>query len=93
MGCFRKSLSDPSRRDLKCILLLDHLRGSRGLPNSRTMVQSLMPDFGDRFTLGLYHTPSLRGVIKALVPERFNEVMGLQHMKIYLFDDDVVISG
>lgn len=93
MDCFHKSLSDPTRRHLRCSLLLDHLRGSRGHPNSRTMVQLLVPDFGGRFTLGLYHTPSLRGVIKAVVPERFNEVMGLQHMKIYLFDDDVLISG
>ena len=57
------------------------------------MVQPLIPHFRDRFTLGLYHTPNLRGILKALCPERFNEVMGLQHMKIYLFDDDVLISG
>jgi CDP-diacylglycerol--glycerol-3-phosphate 3-phosphatidyltransferase len=57
------------------------------------MVQHLVPKFRSRFTLGLYHTPNLRGAIKALVPERFNEVMGLQHMKIYLFDNDVLISG
>ena len=43
--------------------------------------------------LYLYHTPNLRGVLKWAVPERFNEVMGLQHMKIYLFDDDLLLSG
>ena len=93
MACFHKSLSDTSKKELKCTLLLDHLRGSRGSPNSRTMVEHLVPQFGNRFTLGLYHTPNLRGAVKALVPERFNEVMGLQHMKIYLFDNDVLISG
>ena len=87
------ALSDSSRGGLKCTLLLDHLRGSRGNPNSRTMVQNLVTEFGGRFTLGLYHTPNLRGVLKAVGPERFNEVMGLQHMKIYIFDDSVLLSG
>lgn len=57
------------------------------------MVQKLVNDFRGRFTLGLYHTPNLRGIAKAIGPERFNEVMGLQHMKIYLFDDNVLLSG
>lgn len=57
------------------------------------MVQDLVTQFGSRFTLGLYHTPNLRGILKTVGPERFNEVMGLQHMKIYLFDDDIFLSG
>ena len=93
MKCFHEALSDDSRKNLKCTLLLDHLRGSRGNPNSRTMVHDLVANFGSRFTLGLYHTPNLRGILKAVGPERFNEVMGLQHMKIYLFDNDVLLSG
>ena len=57
------------------------------------MLQSLVTSFRERFTLGLYHTPNLRGVLRAVGPQRFNEVMGLQHMKIYIFDDDVLLSG
>lgn len=57
------------------------------------MVQDLIARFHDKFLLGLYHTPNLRGVLRALGPERFKEVMGLQHMKIYVFDDDVMLSG
>lgn len=88
---FRESLS--SRPDLKCTLLLDYLRGSRGQSNSRTMVQKLVNDFSERFELCLYHTPNLRGLLKWAGPERFNEVMGLQHMKVYIFDNSLLISG
>ena len=77
----------------KLYLLLDYLRGSRGVQNSRTMVQSLVNQFLGRFQLCLYHTPNLRGFLKRVGPERFNEVMGLQHMKVYIFDNSFVISG
>ena len=87
------TLSDNSKPNLKCSFLLDYLRGSRGHPSSRTMVQHLVNKHQDRFKLHLYHTPNLRGLLKYLGPERFNEVMGLQHMKIYIFDDDLVLSG
>lgn len=30
---------------------------------------------------------------KRLAPPRWNELLGLQHMKVYLFDDAVIISG
>ena len=88
--CFRTALSN---KHLRCTVLLDHLRGSRGRPNSRNMLQALVAESGHRLTLGLYHTPNLRGILRALGPERFNEVMGLQHMKIYIFDDSVLLSG
>lgn len=41
----------------------------------------------------LYHTPFLKGFAKRYLPERTNEIVGLQHMKIYIFDDNVIISG
>ena len=88
------ALSDPTRPSLRCTVLLDCLRGTRGTPNS---VAALLPLLSlsrpPRLTLRLYHTPNLRGVVKWLVPERFNEGMGLQHTKIYLFDDTVMLSG
>ena len=87
------ALSGISKPAIKCTILLDHLRGSRGKPNSRSMLQKLVQRYGEDFRLHLYHTPNLRGLLRRIGPERFNEVMGLQHMKIYLFDDDVVLSG
>uniref|UniRef100_A0A183GE07 CDP-diacylglycerol--glycerol-3-phosphate 3-phosphatidyltransferase n=1 Tax=Heligmosomoides polygyrus TaxID=6339 RepID=A0A183GE07_HELPZ len=31
--------------------------------------------------------------LKSILPERTNEIVGLQHMKLYIFDDTVLISG
>lgn len=41
----------------------------------------------------MYHTPNLRGLRKKVVPKRLNEGWGLQHMKLYGIDDEVIISG
>nr|CDS33886.1 CDP diacylglycerol glycerol 3 phosphate [Hymenolepis microstoma] len=41
----------------------------------------------------LYQTHKLRGFLYKMLPKRINEVFGLQHMKVYIFDDDVIISG
>ena len=92
-NAFHEALSDSSRPALKCTLVLDYLRGSRGGHNSRSMVQALVNEFDGRFQLCLYHTPNLRGFLKWIGPERFNEVMGLQHMKVYIFDNNLIISG
>ncbi|ODM92515.1 CDP-diacylglycerol--glycerol-3-phosphate 3-phosphatidyltransferase, mitochondrial [Orchesella cincta] len=78
--------------DLKVNVLLDYTRGSRGEDNSRTMLQPLLQQ-SDACHVFLYHTPTLRGLVKRWLPPRWNEIIGLQHMKIYLFDDSVLISG
>jgi CDP-diacylglycerol--glycerol-3-phosphate 3-phosphatidyltransferase len=41
----------------------------------------------------MYHTPNLTGTRKALVPKRINEGWGLQHMKLYGVDDEIIMSG
>lgn len=93
MNALKDTLADGSRPDFRCTILLDHLRGSRGHPSSRTMLQDLVYWYGEKFHFYLYHTPNLRGFLRQIGPERFNEVMGLQHMKIYIFDNDLLISG
>ncbi|XP_014477237.1 PREDICTED: CDP-diacylglycerol--glycerol-3-phosphate 3-phosphatidyltransferase, mitochondrial isoform X2 [Dinoponera quadriceps] len=75
-------------------ILLDYMRGSRGRQNSRKMLEPLLKGkHGDRCKVFLYHTPKLRGIMKAAIPDRFNELIGLQHMKLYMIDDDLIISG
>lgn len=74
-------------------VLLDAARGSRGVTNSRTMLLPLVKSYGDHCSVHLYHTPALRGIMKRIMPERWNELIGLQHMKVYLFDDSLLISG
>ncbi|XP_041364721.1 CDP-diacylglycerol--glycerol-3-phosphate 3-phosphatidyltransferase, mitochondrial-like [Gigantopelta aegis] len=75
-------------------ILLDFNRGSRGSDcNSRTMLLPLLEEYPEMVHVSLYHTPDLRGLLKRVVPERFNETIGLTHVKVYLFDDSFIVSG
>ncbi|KAL6094374.1 pgs1 [Pungitius sinensis] len=82
-----------SQENLKVSILLDYTRGSRGRTNSRTMLLPLLRRFFSQMRVSLYHTPDLRGLLRLLVPQRFNETIGVQHIKVYLFDDSIIISG
>nr|CAD7266828.1 unnamed protein product [Timema shepardi] len=74
-------------------ILLDYTRGSRGSRNSRTMLLPLLDKYQKSCQVCLYHTPALREPLRSLLPQRYNELVGLQHMKLYLFDDSIIISG
>ncbi|CAG2057561.1 unnamed protein product [Timema podura] len=78
---------------LRVKILLDYTRGSRGSHNSRTMLLPLLDKYQKSCQVCLYHTPSLREPLRSLLPQRYNELVGLQHMKLYLFDDSIIISG
>ena len=78
---------------LKVDVLLDFTRGSRGEDNSRTMLLPLLKEFDKHVQVSLYHSPDLRGMLKWILPERWNEVVGLNHLKVYLFDDNLIMSG
>ena len=41
----------------------------------------------------MFHTPNLNGWKKKYMPKRINEGWGLQHMKLYGFDDEIILSG
>jgi len=80
--------------DLHVRVLLDYSRGSRGKKSSsRSILLPLVQDFPDIIKVSLFHSPDLRGLTKLALPERVNEVVGLQHMKLYIFDNSLVISG
>jgi len=85
--------SESSGGDLRVKVLVDHMRGTRGAKNSRTMLLGLVRQFGERVSVALYHTPDLRGLRKIVLPERYNETVGLSHLKVYLFDDTLIMSG
>lgn len=81
---------------LKVDILLDCLRSTRDLPNYSTanLLAPLVEKFGKhRVNVRLYHTPHLHGYKELLTPPRFNEIFGLQHMKIYGIDEEVILSG
>ena len=90
-------ISEAMRRNdkLKVYFLIDGLRGTRESPSlcSATLLAQLDKNFGDRVDCRVYKTPKFIGWKKSLIPRRFNEGIGLQHMKIYGFDDDVLMSG
>ncbi|KAM9747486.1 CDP-diacylglycerol--glycerol-3-phosphate 3-phosphatidyltransferase, mitochondrial isoform 3-T3 [Dama dama] len=88
-----KSLQAKFPSDLRVSILLDFTRGSRGRKNSRTMLLPLLQRFPEQVRVSLFHTPNLRGLLRLLIPERFNETIGLQHIKVYLFDNNVILSG
>ena len=85
--------STASDQLLNVEILLEHTRGSRGEHNSRTMLLPLVQNFTDVVKVSLYHSPSLRGLLKLLLPERFNETVALTHLKVYLTDDTLIMSG
>ncbi|XP_074648127.1 CDP-diacylglycerol--glycerol-3-phosphate 3-phosphatidyltransferase, mitochondrial-like [Tubulanus polymorphus] len=92
--CLREAVNKSSDPDFKLTVLLDYTRGSRGAFSSRSMFLPMMREFGDdRVQLALYHTPNLRGFWKNVLPDRFNETIGVSHLKVYLFDDNLILSG
>ncbi|KAG2216276.1 hypothetical protein INT45_006190, partial [Circinella minor] len=80
---------------LQVYILIDCLRGTRVSKgkSSATLLLSLIKEFPTQVQVSLYHTPDLTGVLKRTLPQRFNEGIGLMHLKIYGFDDTVMLSG
>ncbi|RMZ86187.1 hypothetical protein DV737_g288, partial [Chaetothyriales sp. CBS 132003] len=80
---------------LQVSILTDALRGTREDPATTcaSLLAPLITQFGDRVTVSMYHTPNLNGWKKKYMPRRINEGWGLQHMKLYGFDDEIMLSG
>lgn len=64
-----------------------------GILSSTSLLHPLEVKYPDRCKAFYYHTPKLHGLLKAILPERYNELIGVQHIKCYLVDDDVLLSG
>lgn len=81
--------------DLKVSILTDALRGTREdpSPSCASLLSSLVSSFPDRVEIRMYHTPNLTGLRKRFIPKRINEGWGLQHIKLYGIDDEVILSG
>lgn len=80
---------------LQVHVLIDCLRGTRTSKgqSSATLLLPLIQDFPDQIKVSMYHTPDLKGILKKTLPPRFNETIGLMHLKLYGFDDSVMLSG
>ncbi|EOO00941.1 putative cdp-diacylglycerol-glycerol-3-phosphate 3-phosphatidyltransferase protein [Phaeoacremonium minimum UCRPA7] len=82
--------------DLKLSILTDALRGTREAPepSCASLLAPLVAEFGpERVEIRMYHTPNLTGLRKKYIPKRINEGWGLQHMKLYGVDDEIILSG
>ena len=76
--------------------MTDALRGAREAPDPScaSLLAPLVTEFGaDRVEIRMYHTPNLTGLRKKYIPKRINEGWGLQHMKLYGTDDEIILSG
>ena len=85
-----------TRPGLRLKVLLDWCRGSREV-GGQSSVSLLSPlqseDTRGRCQLAFYQTPQLRGWLKWLLPSKWNELVGLQHCKVYIMDDTLIMSG
>jgi CDP-diacylglycerol---glycerol-3-phosphate 3-phosphatidyltransferase len=81
--------------ELEVSILTDALRGTRESPepSCASLLAPLIVRHGDRVKISLFHTPNLTGWRKKYLPRRINEGWGLQHMKLYGFDDEIMLSG
>lgn len=80
-------------KNLTVKTLFDYSRGLRNKENSKTIFNKCIVSYPDRFQLFLYHTPKLRGILKRLLPDRVNEIIGVMHIKVYIADNDLLITG
>ncbi|EXJ79953.1 phosphatidylserine synthase [Capronia epimyces CBS 606.96] len=93
ISTLREALEDSPNLELS--ILTDALRGTREdpEPSCATLLAPLISQFGDRVRISMFHTPNLNGWKKRYMPKRINEGWGLQHMKLYGFDDEIILSG
>ncbi len=80
-------------QNLSVKTLFDYSRGLRNKENSKTIFHECISQYPDRFQLFLYHTPKLRGILKKLLPARVDEIIGVMHIKVYIADNDLLITG
>jgi CDP-diacylglycerol--glycerol-3-phosphate 3-phosphatidyltransferase len=78
---------------------MDYLRGTRGFPKEESSASLLLPlveESPEHMHVSFYLTPALQGRAnwrRLVVPPRWNEIFGLSHLKVCLFDDNVLVTG
>jgi CDP-diacylglycerol--glycerol-3-phosphate 3-phosphatidyltransferase len=83
-------------RESRVRLLVDYNRGTRGARSTQTMLSELLSTSSacnSQLRAFFYHTGNLRGLMHRVMPARVNEIFGVQHIKAFVFDDEVLLSG
>ncbi|CAE6494636.1 unnamed protein product [Rhizoctonia solani] len=92
------ALSDAlSRNDhLEVTIQVDALRSTRPSKTQASAAHLLLPltkAYPDRVQVKMFRSPKLGGPLRYLVPRRFDEGWGTWHAKVYLVDDEILLSG
>lgn len=84
-----------SHPDIEIKIVFDYSRGMRGHDRNKSsvaMLQPLIREFPQNIHLSLYRVPQLRG-FTSLLPSPWNETVGVLHLKAYVFDQTVIMTG
>eukprot|EP01083_Nonionella_stella_P170597 580904_1 len=77
-------------------MIMDCSRSTRNINTHKSSLHTLLPLFNDEYSgnvdIHLFRTPQLRSFWN-LFPDRAKEVAGVHHMKAFIFDDTLIISG
>ncbi|SOV22283.1 phosphatidylglycerophosphate synthase [Plasmodium sp. DRC-Itaito] len=83
-------------KDLKVDILLDRQRGTRPEGKLNECSVSILSELfkcSDNINISLFHNPLLGPILYNILPPRANEAIGVMHMKIYIGDNILVLSG
>ncbi|CAA9990178.1 phosphatidylglycerophosphate synthase, putative [Plasmodium knowlesi strain H] len=83
-------------KNLRVDILLDKQRGTRPEGKLKESSVSMLSDlfsYGGNINISLFHNPLLGAVLYNIIPYRANEAIGVMHMKVYIGDDRLILSG
>jgi len=85
-------------KDLRVTLLFDRTRSLRCSKDAlyKSTLHLLFPlvkSHPDRVVAYFYQTPLLTPLLQKWLPSRFQEVVGVQHLKVFIGDEDIILSG
>lgn len=89
------SLKSAGSEQFRVRVLIDETRGSRGMTSSVSLLQPLLHIIKANvdIRINLYLTPRLNGLLKHLLKPPLNETISLTHIKAYVCDNKLIISG
>ncbi|KAG9122256.1 CDP-diacylglycerol--glycerol-3-phosphate 3-phosphatidyltransferase [Ceratobasidium sp. 392] len=82
--------------ELELVIQVDALRSTRPSKTQTSPAHLLLPlidAYPDRVKVYLFRSPKLNGLLRHFVPRRFDEGWGTWHSKVYLVDNEVLLSG
>ena len=78
-----------SRVSRNAATAMTHSGNSSGADSARSLLLPLVQEFPDRVTVALYTTPNTLGGLSRLLPDRWNEIAGVQVYNNYTRDGKI----